>query len=169
MTVFKGDEIVQVRRRWKAGHLLLQLTCAVMHEPLRFWLLLVRSAFQADAEDQVYSSQPGWHLLLRKAWERWEGAERAGTQSEASHHHGGVKDEKHLPQAGAAFGLSSQTPTAKELHSPTVPQGSHSSHSWGRREKWPCSPENIFFTAEWRGKKTTPSILGNFLLSVRIW
>lgn len=62
MTVFK-DEIVQVKRRWKAGRFLLQLTCALMHEPLgclRFWWMLVRSAFQADAEDQVYSSQPGW-------------------------------------------------------------------------------------------------------------
>lgn len=71
MTVFKEDEIVQVKRRWKPGHLLLQLTRALMHEPLaasgsgccwsgQHFRLMLRIRFTALSHAGICSSgRPG--------------------------------------------------------------------------------------------------------------
>lgn len=173
MTVFKEDEIVQVKRRWKAGRFLLQLTCALMHEPLGclgFCLLLVRSAFQADAEDQVYSSQPGWRLLLEEV-----GGSREGRSSEVSaQHHGQVKHRKLLPQAGAALGWALKPQLQRSCTAPlwhravTAPTA-------GRGGKSCPALLKIFFTGEWRGENYSfnprqfPPICQHMVEVIIIW
>lgn len=137
-----------------------------MHQTLcffRFWLLLIRSAFQSDVEDQVYSSQPCWHLLLRKAWKRWEGEKRGGQEV-------GVRSH------AQPFGWALKHQPAKEPFTPLYHRAvKDSSQKWRENGKeLLCSLENIF-TGEWRKKKHSinpkqfPSICQHMVGAIIIW
>lgn len=168
MTVFKEDEIVQVERRWKPGGFLLQLTCALMHEPLsllRFWLLLLSSAFQADAE--IRFTAPSQTGVCSPGRPGRGGREQRGQELVERlllNTRDGWRMRNICPRQVQPLGWAPKPPVQRSCTAPLW-HGAGTAPTGGGGGETCLVLLKIFLWGN-EGGKATPSVLANFLLSV---